>query len=68
MTDKAKLPPVPPGNVSPAGPGSATPGEGKLPEQEAERNMDSKNRKLRQQGRQGDIWQNTHNKGYQQDR
>jgi hypothetical protein len=68
MAHKSKLPPVPPGNLSPAGPGSATPGAGDLPEAEAERNIDSKNRKVEQQGRQGDIWQNTHNQGYQQDR
>jgi hypothetical protein len=68
MSHKAKLPPVPPGNVSPAGPGSATSGEGPLPANEAEQNIESKNRKLEQQGRQGNTWQNTHNQGYQQDR
>jgi hypothetical protein len=68
MSNKAKLPPVPPANVSPAGTGSATPGTGQLPRAEAEKNVESKNRKIEQQGRQGDIWQNTHHKGHQQDR
>jgi hypothetical protein len=68
MANKSKLPPVPPEQVSPAGPGSATPGKGGLPEREAARNARSKNRNTEQQGRQGDTWQNTHHQGYQQDR
>ncbi|HEV7264685.1 MAG TPA: hypothetical protein VGN83_07195 [Falsiroseomonas sp.] len=68
MSNKAKLPPVPPEQVSPAGTGSSTPGKGDLPANEAEQNIESKNRELEQQGRQGNTWQNTHNKGYQQDR
>jgi hypothetical protein len=63
---KAKLPPVPPAAQSPQG--SATPGTGKLPENEAEANIESRNRKTEQQGRQGNTWQNTHHQGYQQDR
>ena len=68
MSNKSKLPPVPPEQVSPAVTGSNTPGEGRLPQNEAEKNIESKNRKVEQQGRQGDTWQNTHNQGYQQDR
>lgn len=70
----SKLPPVPPANRSPAGnpadtlDGGATPGTGKLPENEAQANIDSKNRQLEQQGRQGNTWQNTRHPGYQQDR
>lgn len=63
---KAKLPPVPPAGRSPQG--SATPGTGKLPEAEAEANIESRNRETEQQGRQGNTWQNTHHQGYQQDR
>jgi len=68
MSNKAKMPPVPPAGVSPAGQGSASPGGSALPENEAEQNIESKNRKLEQQGRQGNTWQNTHHQGYQQDR
>ncbi|WP_237216413.1 hypothetical protein [Falsiroseomonas oryziterrae] len=68
MSNKAKMPPVPPAGVSPAGTGSATPGEGSLPANEAEQNIESKKRKLEQQERQGNTWQNTHHQGYQQDR
>ncbi len=62
----AKVPPVPPANQSPAGGNS--PGGSPLPPDEAQANIESKNRKLEQQGRQGNTWQNTHNQGYQQDR
>lgn len=68
MSSKAKMPPVPSEQVSPAGTGSSTPGKGELPREEAERNAESKNRETDQQGRQGNTWQNTHNQGYQQDR
>ncbi|MGG5888446.1 hypothetical protein [Falsiroseomonas sp. HC035] len=67
----AKIPPVPPANRSPAGgskAGGATPGGSPIPEDVAQDNIDSKNRKIDQQGRQGNINQNTHNVGYQQDR
>ncbi|MBX9702013.1 MAG: hypothetical protein K2X74_21440 [Acetobacteraceae bacterium] len=63
---KAHLPPVPPANRSSHG--DSEPGKGKLPEREAERTIESKNRHLEQQGRQGNIKQNTTNQGYQQDR
>jgi hypothetical protein len=56
-----KLPPVPPANRSPKGPG-ATPNvstnDPKAPPRE----------NLAEQGRQGNIKQNTTNQGYQQDR
>ena len=65
---KAHLPPVPPANRSPIG-GSANPGTGNdMSEQVAEANKESKNRNLGEQGRQGNINQNTHNQGYTQDR
>jgi hypothetical protein len=62
----AKVPPVPPANQSPAG--GSTPGGSPLPEKEAQENIDSRNRKVEQQGRQGNTWQNTRHQGYQQDR
>ncbi len=65
---KAHLPPVPPANRSPVG-GSANPKTGDdMAEQVAEANKESKNRNLGEQGRQGNINQNTHNQGYTQDR
>ncbi len=65
---KAHLPPVPPANRSPTG-GSANPGTGNdMSEQVAEANKESKNRNLGEQGRQGNINQNTHHQGYTQDR
>jgi hypothetical protein len=56
----SKFPPVPPQNRSPKGPG-ADPNishDNPLPERE----------NFNQQGRHGNIHQNTHNQGYQQDR
>lgn len=64
---KAHLPPVPPANRSPHGSGPQSP-EGDLPAEVAEANQESKNRNLGEQGRQGNINQNTHNQGYTQDR
>jgi hypothetical protein len=65
---KAHLPPVPPANRSPIG-GSANPKSGNdMSEQVAEANKESKNRNLGEQGRQGNIAQNTHHQGFQQDR
>ena len=65
---KAHLPPVPPANRSPIG-GSANPKTGNdMSEQVAEANKESKNRNLDEQGRQGNINQNTHHQGFQQDR
>ena len=65
---KSHLPPVPPAARSPIG-GSANPGTGnEMPQQVAEDNKASKNRNLGEQGRQGNVKQNTTNQGYQQDR
>jgi hypothetical protein len=66
MTGKAHPPPVPPANRSPQGDAAA--GEGRLPPDQAKENIESKDRKTEQQGRQGNTWQNTRNQGYQQDR
>ena len=57
----SKLPPVPPEQSSPKGPGSA-------PEPKKDDAAASRDRNLREQGRQGNIYQNTHHQGYQQDR
>jgi hypothetical protein len=57
----SKLPPVPPEQRSPKGPGSA-------PEPQKDDTPASRGKNLREQGRQGNIYQNTHNQGYQQDR
>ena len=57
----SKLPPVPPDQRSPKGPGSD-------PEVSEKDETSSKYRNQREQGRQGNIYQNTHNQGYQQDR
>jgi hypothetical protein len=64
---KAHLPPVPPANRAPVGPNQKSP-EGDLEPEVAEDNMESKNRNIEQQGRQGNIAQNTRHPGYQQDR
>lgn len=55
-----KMPPVPPDNRSPHGPGASpqVEKEEKAPERE----------NYEQQGRQGNTNQNTHHQGYQQDR
>jgi hypothetical protein len=58
----SKLPPVPPANRSPKGPGID-------PNVEiADTKPDERVRNLAEQGRQGNIKQNTTNQGYQQDR
>jgi hypothetical protein len=65
---KAHLPPVPPANRSPIG-GSANPGTGNdMASEIAEANKESTNRNLGEQGRQGNIKQNTTHQSYQQDR
>jgi hypothetical protein len=56
------LPPVPPENRSDKGPGSDPKAS------TADRIPDRRNRNLAEQGRQGNIKQNTTNQGYQQDR
>ena len=61
----AKMPPVPPEQRSPKGPGGS-PGteEARSPEETAR----ERDRNPREQGRQGNVKQNTTNTGYQQDR
>jgi hypothetical protein len=57
-----KPPPVPEQNRSPKGPGDESPpSRGSVDPKDRERN-------LQQQGRQGNIKQNTTNQGFQQDR
>jgi hypothetical protein len=67
MTGKAHMPPVPPANRAPMGSAGQSP-QGDLEANIAENNKDSKDRNLGEQGRQGNIKQNTTNQGYQQDR
>jgi len=58
-------PPVPPANRSPKGPG----GDNEAPLDTASAKRDAnRQRNLTEQGRQGNIKQNTSNQGYQQDR
>lgn len=65
---KAHLPPVPPANRSPKD-GAANPEtKGDMADNVGQANKESKDRNLAQQGRQGNIKQNTTNQGYQQDR
>lgn len=64
---KAHLPPVPPASRAPGG-GANSQRQGDMAAQVAERTKDSKDRHLGEQGRQGNIKQNTTNQGYQQDR
>jgi len=67
MSSKAHLPPVPPASRSPKGPGAQTQ-EGDLSAQAAEANKSAQDRNLAEQGRQGNIKQNTTHQGHQQDR
>ncbi|MGG5811797.1 hypothetical protein [Falsiroseomonas sp. CW058] len=64
---KAHLPPVPPANRAPQG-GNDAKQKADIAAGKAEGVEDSTDRKLEQQGRQGNTWQNTHHQGYQQDR
>jgi hypothetical protein len=62
----ANRPPVPPANRSDKGPKDKN-----LPDHDADAKVsghDARDRNLKQQGRQGNISQNTTNQGYQQDR
>lgn len=61
----AKQPPVPPASRSPKGPGAEAAG-GEITREEAKRANRLDNPK--EQGDPGNIAQNTHNQGYQQDR
>jgi hypothetical protein len=65
---KAHLPPVPPAGRSPKGPGPQTEHQGDLSAEVAEANKSARDRNLGEQGRQGNIKQNTTHKGFQQDR
>jgi len=56
-----KMPPVPPENRSPKGPGSD-------PNAQPDETVKSRGTNLKEQGRYGNIKQNTTNQGYQQDR
>jgi hypothetical protein len=60
----AKRPPVPPHNRSGKAPPDERASAGKTPEPASRRGR----RNLKQQGRHGNIKQNTTNQGYQQDR
>lgn len=60
-----KMPPVPPANKSPKGPGSDP--NVKLQDQNPASTRDA-SKNLAEQDRQGNIKQNTTNQGYQQDR
>jgi hypothetical protein len=61
----SKMPSVPPANRSPKGPGSDTASNDKSSSAPA---TEGRKRNLGEQGRQGNIKQNTTNQGYQQDR
>jgi hypothetical protein len=68
---KAHLPPVPPSNRAPLGGGAAadaTKTGNDMAERVAGRNKDAAERNLGEQGRQGNVKQNTTHQGYQQDR
>jgi hypothetical protein len=60
----AKIPPVPPENRPKKGPEEAR-SDGRAAKDDT---VDPGERNLRQQGRHGNIHQNTHHQGYQQDR
>ena len=61
----AKMPPVPPANRSKKGPDATS----KPSTKDAELARKQENKpNLEQEGRHGNIHQNTHNQGYQQDR
>jgi hypothetical protein len=59
----SRPPPVPPANRSPKGPGDQT-----EPPASSEEGADQAPENLKEQGRQGNIKQNTTHQGYQQDR
>lgn len=61
-----KQPPVPPGNRSPKGPDSGAASDGEITREDAKRANRIENRK--EQGKAGNLAQNTRNQGYQQDR
>jgi hypothetical protein len=59
-----RLPPVPPAGRSPKGPGN----QAEPPAPSDRKGADEGRENLKEQGRQGNIKQNTTNQGYQQDR
>jgi hypothetical protein len=63
MGNKAKMPPVPPANVSPQG--SSTPGESEIRQ---EKHDQAREANQDERGQTGNTWQNTHHQGHQQDR
>lgn len=65
---KSHLPPVPPAGISPKGPGPHQDHAGDMQAEAAEANISGRDRNLDQQGRQGNIKQNTTHQGHQQDR
>ena len=62
MSSHSKMPPVPPANRSDKGPGDT-----EKPEQDTSIKKGAPDN-LKEQARQGNINQNTHHQGYQQDR
>ena len=61
---KSDMPPVPPEQRSKKRPGSAPKGG----QSDIARDVNKAERNLEDQGRQGNIHENTHHQGYQQDR
>ncbi len=65
---KAHLPPVPPANRAPVGGGANPKTTGDMSDQVGRDNKQSRERHLGEQGRQGNVKQNTTHQGHQQDR
>ena len=65
---KAHMPPVPPANRSPKGPGGDAREDPAADEKAEARGASAKDGNTAQQGRAGNIAQNTTNDGHQQDR
>jgi hypothetical protein len=61
-----KMPPVPPANRSPKGPGDSALARSQKAKRDTSKDVRPEN--LAEQDRQGNIKQNTTNQGYQQDR
>ena len=65
---KAKMPPVPPAGRAPGGGAVPPPAGDRVARGVGEANRTARDRNLGEQGRQGNVAQNTTNQGYQQDR
>ena len=65
---KAHLPPVPLANRSPKGGAARSDTTADIPAEQARDTARNRDRNLAQQGRQGNIAQNSNNQGRQQDR